>query len=133
MASQYPPSAYSTTGTTVTIYSTSSTGTILNSNAAYSNYGINNGSYTINTAAASSTMWSSTTQAGLNVTGDSVFDGDVTIKGRSLEKLFNNIERRLAILQPNPKKLEKFEALQKAYDHYKLLEALLHEEDKDGS
>jgi hypothetical protein len=84
--------------------------------------------YTIGTSASS---WS-TTQAGLNVSGDSNFDGDVKIKGRSLEKLLDTIEQRLSILEPNPKKLAKFEALQKAYDHYKLLEALCHEDD-DGS
>jgi hypothetical protein len=34
------------------------------------------------------------------------------------------IEKRLSILTPDPAKLEHFEALQKAYQHYKTLEAL---------
>jgi hypothetical protein len=34
------------------------------------------------------------------------------------------MSKRLAILVPDPDKLEHFEALKKAYDHYKLLEAL---------
>jgi hypothetical protein len=71
------------------------------------------------------------TGAGLHVTSDAEFEGNITWKGRDLGKLLEAIERRLAILQPNPKKLAKFEALQKAYDHYKLLEALCHSEDDD--
>lgn len=62
--------------------------------------------------------------AGLHVTSDAEFDGDIKWKGRDLGNLLSNIEKRLAILEPNPKKLEKFEALRKAYEHYKLLEAL---------
>ena len=73
------------------------------------------------------------TSDSVDVTGEANFDGDVKIKGRSMVKMIEGIEKRLAILQPDPAKLEKWEALQKAYAHYKLLEALLHEEDKDGS
>lgn len=42
-------------------------------------------------------------------------------------KRLNTIEKRLAILVPNPVKLEKYEALKKAYEHYKMLEILLEE------
>jgi hypothetical protein len=34
------------------------------------------------------------------------------------------MEERLAILVPDSEKLEKFEALKTAYDHYKLMESL---------
>jgi hypothetical protein len=62
----------------------------------------------------------------LNVSGDAEFEGDIKWKGRSLGKLLESIEDRLAILQdPDPKKLEKHAALKKAYDHYKLLEKLI--------
>lgn len=71
------------------------------------------------------------TGAGLHVTSDAEFEGDITVKGKSLSKWMETVEKRLAILQPNPKKLAKFEALQKAYNHYKLLEALCHSEDDD--
>ena len=67
--------------------------------------------------------------SGLTVTGAATFDSDVTIQGRSILKMFETIEKRLAILTPDPKKLEKWEVLQKAYSQYKMLEALLHEED----
>lgn len=65
-----------------------------------------------------------TTNAGLKVTKDAEFEGDVKIKGVSIAKVLEDIQQRLAILVPNSAKLEHFEALKKAYDHYKLLEAL---------
>ena len=61
---------------------------------------------------------------GLHVNGDAEFDGDVKIKGVSIAKALDDINKRLAILVPDPAKLEHFAALKKAYDHYKLLEAL---------
>jgi hypothetical protein len=70
----------------------------------------------------------STPQTGLHVTTDAEFEGDIKWKGRSLGKLLEQIEDRLAILQPDPAKLEKHEALKKAYDHYKLLEKLIGED-----
>jgi hypothetical protein len=98
------------------------------------------GPYTFNTGAGNVVLnggssWSTgagnISGAGLHVTSDAEFEGNITWKGRDLGKLLETMERRLAILQPNPKKLKKFEALQKAYDHYKLLEALCHSEDDD--
>ena len=41
------------------------------------------------------------------------------------------MEQRLAILVPDPEKLEKFEALKKAYEHYKTMEALCFPDEKD--
>lgn len=64
----------------------------------------------------------------LDVKGDANFEGDIKFKGKSLGELFSKIEDRLAILQPDPKKLEKYEALRKAYEHYKLLEKLVQED-----
>ncbi len=64
--------------------------------------------------------------SGLHVNGTADFEGDVRIKGRSLEKMLTKIEDRLAILsEPDPEKLEKFAALKKAYDNYKMLERLI--------
>jgi hypothetical protein len=51
-------------------------------------------------------------------------DADITIGGRSMKKLLDSIEHRLSILVPDPKKLEQYEALKQAYQHYKTLEAL---------
>lgn len=64
----------------------------------------------------------------LDVKGDANFEGNIKWKGKSLEDLFSKIEDRLAILQPDPKKLEKYEALRKAYEHYKLMEKLVQED-----
>lgn len=61
----------------------------------------------------------------LTVSGNTAeFNGKVTLNGKDLSEALENIEKRLAILTPNPKKLEKFAALQKAYENYKTLEAL---------
>ena len=68
------------------------------------------------------TSWPS--NPGLICSGDANFEGDVKIKGVSIAKTLEDIQKRLAILVPDPAKLEHFEALKKAYDHYKLLEAL---------
>jgi hypothetical protein len=71
---------------------------------------------------------------GLHVSTDAIFEGDIKWKGRSLGDMLTTIEKRLAILTPDPAKLEHFEALRKAYQHYKTLEALCEipkEEDKE--
>lgn len=94
------------------------------------------GTYTINTGTSNGT-WSSsvpwitttTNTPGIQVKGDAEFDGDLKVKGKSLNEWMETMEKRLAILVPDPKKLEKFEALQKAYRHYKMLEALCEIED----
>jgi hypothetical protein len=54
-----------------------------------------------------------------------VVDGDIKWNGRSLGKLLEKIEDRLAILQePDPERLERFAALREAYDAYKLIDTL---------
>lgn len=42
-----------------------------------------------------------------------------------LQEQLDAINERLAILQPNPEHLEKYEALREAYEHYKTLERLV--------
>ena len=86
--------------------------------SVYASSGLNGSSWI-------TTPLSSTT---LDVRGDARFDGDIKWQGRSLGKLLESIEDRLAILQePSPEKLEKYAALKKAYDHYKTLERLIGE------
>jgi len=68
----------------------------------------------------------------LKVEGDAQFEGDVKIKGHSILHLLQKVEERMAILQePDPEKLEKFQALKKAYEHYKTLEKLIGDDWKD--
>ena len=71
-----------------------------------------------------SVVSSSTTTPSIQVKGDAEFEGNVTINGQNLAETLQRIQDRLAILVPNPKLLNKYEALQQAYEHYKTLEAL---------
>lgn len=84
-------------------------------------------------AGSNGTYWSAngnittgSTTPSMSVKGDLEVEGALTVNGRDLAKLMEKIEDRLAILtEPNPDKLEKFPALKKAYDHYKLMEKLI--------
>ena len=58
-------------------------------------------------------------------------DGDIKIGDRSLKEFMTKMEDRLAILVPDPEKLEKFEALKRAYEHYKTMERLCQIEEQD--
>jgi hypothetical protein len=63
-------------------------------------------------------------------------DGNITCKDKDgnvidVGDTLSAIKDRLAILQPDPAKLDKWEALREAYEHYKSLEALIGEEN-DG-
>ena len=93
---------------------------------------ISNGTFTIDTSSISDTDYGSW---GSDISVPE--EGDIKIGNRSLKTFMDTMEKRMAILQPDPAKLEKFEALQKAYEHYKHLEALCEiqeeENDHDGS
>ena len=54
-----------------------------------------------------------------------VVNGDINLNGVSMLSLLENIQTRLNILVPDPAKLEKYQALKDAYEHYKLMENLL--------
>lgn len=58
-------------------------------------------------------------------------DADLVINGVKLSEILNGITDRLAILQPKPELLEKYANLREAYEHYKTLEALLHDASVD--
>jgi len=68
----------------------------------------------------------------LQVTGDADIKGDLKVGGISINETLAKINERLAILVPDPKRLEKYEALKQAYEHYKLLEALCVDETNTG-
>lgn len=90
--------------------------TISNGGSSGSGFLYSTGSSTITT--------NGTNTPSLECSGDANFNGDLKIKGVSIAKTLEDINKRLAILVPDPDKLEHFEALKKAYDHYKMLEAL---------
>lgn len=99
-------------------------------------------SYTISGAAGSTLYstgtgsygWNTTTSPNVNITGagiDMAAGTDITVDGKSLKTFMNKMEERLAILIPDPAKLEQFAALKKAYEHYKLMEKLCQESPKE--
>jgi hypothetical protein len=101
------------------------------SNSSSSNYGATGSSGSFLTSGLNGTSWSNVNwngnvnpTPGLKVSGDAEFEGKVMINGRNISEFMETISNRLAILQPDPAKLEHFAALKKAYEHYKTLEAL---------
>jgi hypothetical protein len=78
--------------------------------------------YAYNTTIAPNTVNISTT--GIEMAAGT----DIKIDGQSLKEFMKKMEQRLAILVPDPNKLEKFEALKKAYEHYKTMESLCFDE-----
>jgi hypothetical protein len=74
---------------------------------------------------------SSTYSPGMNVKGDASIDGSLKVNGIDIAAAIEKINKRLAILVPDPAKLEQFEALKKAYEHYKMLEDLCELPDND--
>jgi len=111
--------SYSTIPSSITISNSSS------------NYGAVGSSGSFLTSGLNGTSWSNVNwpgnvnpTPGLKVNGDAEFEGKVMINGRNISEFMETISKRLAILVPDPAKLEHFEALKKAYEHYKTLEAL---------
>lgn len=66
----------------------------------------------------------------LKISGDAEFDGDVTIKGKSITDSLERIEERLAILRPNTELEEKWENLRGLRNAYMELEAEIIEKEK---
>jgi hypothetical protein len=101
-------------------------GTSSGSNGTYSvGAGSSSGSYYMtNGTGGSNWITTNSSQSSLNVKGDAEFEGKVKVNGQDLGEFMETISKRLAILVPDPEKLEHFEALKKAYNHYKTLEAL---------
>lgn len=116
----FPPSFSNIDWTTTPLQASSLPSTITLTGAQGST-----GGYTF-TSSASAGSWGSTSNSvNISQSGIDLKEGaDIKIGGRSLVKFMETLEQRLAILQPDPGKLEQFAALKAAYEHYKLLEAL---------
>ena len=54
--------------------------------------------------------------------------GNLVVNGVDIGEAIGTICERMAILIPDPAKLEKWESLRKAYEHYKLMEKLIGED-----
>jgi len=66
----------------------------------------------------------------MSVKGDAEFEGDVKIKGKSLNAILDKIEERLAILHPNAKLEDKWEKLKELGNQYRALEKDILEKEK---
>lgn len=68
--------------------------------------------------------------ASLQVKGNADFEGDVTIKGKSINESLKRIEERLAILYPNEELEKKWDKLRELRKQYMELEAEIIEKEK---
>jgi hypothetical protein len=119
--------------------------TMISGTITLPNTTISNGGYTIGasgtagqfyTTGINGNNWNNitTTSPCVNITSngiDMAAGTDIKVDGKSLKEFMNKMEERLAILVPDPAKLEKFAALKKAYEHYKLMEQLCQEQPKE--
>lgn len=85
------------------------------------------GSYYVSTGTGVGTMWSTPT---LNPSVLSTSKGN-SVDLDELAEMMKIMKERLLILIPAFEKHEKYAALKKAYDNYKMIEALIQEDRKD--
>jgi hypothetical protein len=71
-----------------------------------------------------------TSDSQLMVRGDATFEGDVTIKGKSLLDAIESLEKRLGLLHPNPKLEGRWEELKELGERYRALEKEILEKEK---
>ena len=101
-------------------------------------WGINSGSSgQVLTSNGTNTGWANLSLADpdlqgstLSVKGNAEFEGEVTIKGKSLTEMLDKIEERLAILHPNPELEDKWDELKELGKRYKELEQEIIEKEK---
>lgn len=104
--------------------------TVTVSNTSAGGYLYTNGSSGINWAnVATISADPNLSGASLHVKGDASFDGDVTIKGKSINDSLERIEERLAILRPNEELEAKWENLRGLRKAYMELEAEIKEKE----
>ena len=87
----------------------------------------------LSSGTTSSPMWVGTTQnANIKVTGNNptITTDKNSINLDEVADLVKILKERLLVIIPDFEKHEKYAALKKAYDHYKLIEAMVQEEKK---
>ena len=97
-------------GNTITLPST----TISGSGSA--GYTIGSAGSNYYTTGAGTYNWNTTTSPSVNISSDGIdmaAGTDIKVDGKSLKEFMSKMEERLAILVPDPKKLEQFAALKK--------------------
>jgi len=123
----YPTANVAPTGN-ITL-TTSATGcytysTLTGTGGSGSYYTSNGSGPTWTTATSPMVTVGATSNSALKVSGDAEVEGTLKVGGVNITDLLAKIQDRLAILVPDPARLEKYEALKQAYEHYKVLEAL---------
>jgi hypothetical protein len=101
----------------------------LNTNWLSGDGGSNGYTYTT-TSTGTSNPWITTDilgQNSLSIRGDAEFDGNVTVKGRSLSEFMDSVEQRLNILRPNAKLEAEWDQLRELGEQYRKLEQQLTE------
>lgn len=119
--SMYPSATLGTIGSAGTVgatLSTTNTGSLLWNNPTYT---ATASPYTISNGTTGWTTYNNAAQV-LKVSGNAEFEGDVKIKGVSLDERLNAIEERLGILRPNNDLEGKWEKLKKLGEEYRKLE-----------
>ena len=106
-------------------------------NVTYAASSSGGGGFVYTTNGTSSPFWNDTisisnitTPNTLQVNGNAEFEGDIKLKGKSLNDTLSKIEERLAILHPNTKLEEKWEKLRELRKQYQELEADILEKEK---
>jgi hypothetical protein len=106
-------------------------------NATWLSGGSGSSGYTLNTtgtgAGVVASPWIATgTNASntLSVHGDAEFDGDITVKGRSLSEFMESVEHRLNILRPNSDLEAEWDQLRALGEQYRKLEQQLTEKNQ---
>jgi hypothetical protein len=88
----------------------------------------------LSSGTTSGPMWTSTTtqNANIKVTGNNptIHTDKNSINLDEVADLVKILKERLLVIIPDFEKHEKYAALKKAYDHYKLIEAMIQEETK---
>jgi len=122
--------------------STSTNGTVGGATVStVSNGGYFGGNGGIGQLSSSSYPYITTSSGGLSNHGTIHISGTnptlatdkVKIDINDLGELISTIKERLLIITPNFEKMEKYQALKKAYDHYKLIESMLGDDDDNKS
>ena len=118
-SSMYPSATLGAVGSVGTVgatLSTTNTGSLLWNNPTYTAT-----PYTVSNTTTGWTTYNNAAQV-LKVSGNAEFEGDVKIKGVSLDDRLTAIEERLGILRPNNDLEGKWEKLKALGDEYRRLE-----------
>ena len=89
------------------------------------------GSY-YTTGTSGTPQWTTTQNANVRITGNNptITTDKNSINLDEVADLVKILKERLLVIIPDFEKHEKYAALKKAYDHYKLIEAMIQEEKK---